>query len=98
MNRNKLNYNHVRVGTLKVEKTVHLNQEYRRTTIYNRAGSIREIKNYKNDKLDGEFNTYWPNGKPHLEGAYIKGRRCGNWRSYNEKGKLILEENHKTSS
>ena len=98
MNKNKLNYDHIRVGTLKIEKTVHKKNEYSRTTIYNRAGSIREIKNYKNDKLDGEVNTYWPNGKLHLEGSYIKGHRSGLWRSYNEKGKLILEEDHNSSS
>ena len=86
------------MGTLEVEKTIHVNDEFRRTTIYNRSGSIREIKNYKNDKLDGQIQTYWPNGKPHLKGTFLKGHRSGHWRSYDEKGNLIQEENHKSSS
>ena len=97
MDKNKFKYEHIKMGTLKVEKSIHRNNEYSRTTIYNRSGSVREIKNYKNDKLDGEIHTYWPNGKRHLEGSYMKGRRCGSWRSYNEKGKLILEEDHRSS-
>ena len=98
MDKNKIKYDNIKVGTLKVEKSILGKNEYSRTTIYNRSGSIREIRNYKNNHLDGEIQTYWPNGKPHLEGNFIKGRRSGHWRSYNEKGKLIEEENHNSSS
>ena len=68
--------------------------EYSRTTIYNRSGNVREIRNYKNDKLEGDFQTYWPNGETHLKGTYVNGYRSGLWRAYNDKGKLIQEESH----
>ena len=97
MNKDKLNYNHIKVGNLKVEKSVLRDDEYRRMTIYSRSGDVREVKNYKNDQLDGEVRTYWPNGKLQLDGNYKKGHRSGCWRSYDEKGKLIQKESHPSS-
>ena len=98
MDKNNIKYNHIKVGTLEIENSIHKNNEYSRTTIYNRSGSVREIKNYKNDKLEGDFQAYWPNGKVHLKGKYVDGFRIGVWRAYNDKGKLIQEENHKKNS
>ena len=98
MDKNNIKYNHIKVGTLEIENSIHKNNEYSRTTIYSRSGSVREIKNYKNDKLEGEFQAYWPNGKVHLKGKYVVGFRIGVWRAYNDKGKLIQEENHKKNS
>ena len=94
MDKNKLEYNHIKMGTFKIEKSIYNNDEYSRTTIYNRSGNIREIKNYKNDNLNGEIQTYWPNGKPHLQGEYMDGHRSGCWKSYDDQGKLIQEEYH----
>ncbi|MBI65617.1 MAG: hypothetical protein CMG64_04940 [Candidatus Marinimicrobia bacterium] len=98
MSRGNIKYNHIKVGTLKIEKSVHRNDEYSRTTIYNRSGKVREIKNYKNDKLDGDFEAYWPNGKVHTRGEYKKGCRIGSWSFYNDKGNLIQEEKHDKNS
>ena len=98
MKESNIKYNHIKVGNLKIEKSIHKNDEYSRTTIYNSSGGVREIKNYKNDKLDGEFETYWPNGKVHLRGEYAAGVRSGLWRSYNTRGSLLLEENHSKTS
>tara|TARA_Y100000748_G_C15354798_1_gene433312 strand:+ start:44 stop:340 length:297 start_codon:yes stop_codon:yes gene_type:complete len=98
MKKNTIKYNHIKVGTLEIENSILDNNEYSRTTIYNRSGNIREIRNYKNDKLEGDFQTYWPNGAMHLKGKYNKGCRAGLWKAFNDKGKLIQQEYHDKKS
>ena len=94
MDRSDIKYNYIKVGNLKIEKSIHKNDEYSRTIIYNHSGKIREIKNYKNDELDGDFETYWPNGRVHTRGEYQKGCRIGRWQFYNDKGSLVQQEDH----
>ena len=98
MKKETIKYNHIKLGTLEIENSIQNKNEYSRTTIYNRAGTIREIRNYKNSKLEGDFQTYWPNGETHLKGTYVNGCRSGLWRAYNNKGELIQEETHNNKS
>tara|TARA_Y100000590_G_scaffold61420_1_gene65605 strand:+ start:116 stop:400 length:285 start_codon:yes stop_codon:yes gene_type:complete len=87
-------YKNFKTSTLVVEKNISGKNEYRRTTIYNKKGAVREIKNYKNDQLDGKVVSFWSNGKIQAEGCYSDGRRLGVWKSYNKNGEVIIEEKY----
>tara|TARA_A100001011_G_C14317809_1_gene848798 strand:- start:4078 stop:4368 length:291 start_codon:yes stop_codon:yes gene_type:complete len=87
-------YKNFKTNTLMVERKISDGNEYRRVTIYDKKGSVREIKNYKNDQLNGKVVSFWSNGKIQAEGSYISGRRLGVWKSYNKKGKILVEEKH----
>jgi antitoxin component YwqK of YwqJK toxin-antitoxin module len=39
--------------------------------------------------LDGEIKEFYSNGKLKLEGFYLDGKKNGEWREYNEDGKLL---------
>ena len=87
-------YSHLKIGKLKVEKTLVDTNEFRRITIHNRSGKIISIKNYKNNKLSGKVKCYWPNGEVHLKGQYIDGIRSGTFTTYSQKGKILLKERY----
>ena len=94
MYKNMSKYSHLKIGKLKVEKTLVDRNEFRRITIHNRSGKIVSIKNYKNNKLSGKIKYYWPNGEVHLKGQYINGMRSGTFTTYSKKGDILLEEKY----
>lgn len=46
------------------------------------------VENYKQDTLEGNFNSYYENGSPEAEGKYSKGMQTGIWKFYNPSGNL----------
>ena len=88
---------YLKIGKLEIKQSLINDDEFRCVTIYNSSGKVRQIKNYKNNKLSGKIKSYWPNGKVHIEGQYIKGVRSGTFKTYNDKGKVLLKENYSTS-
>lgn len=45
---------------------------------------------FHDDNPDGNYKSYWPNGKPKETGIYILGRKHGLWQKYDETGILYL--------
>lgn len=45
--------------------------------------------NYLNDKQDGKWIFFYPDGKPKQEGAYTEGLNTGEWKSYYPTGELF---------
>ena len=97
MNKNESKYENLEIGKLKIEQNSVDNDEFRRVTIRNRSGKIILIKNYKNNKLSGSLESYWPNGKVHLKGQYVEGIRSGTFKTYSDKGEVLLEEKYSNS-
>ena len=56
--------------------------------------ALDEIGNYAEGKLDGEFKTGLYNKANHAEGTYAMGSMIGEWKYYNEKGKVVLHEKY----
>ena len=56
--------------------------------------ALDEIGNYSEGKLDGEFKTGLYNKANHAEGTYAMGAMIGEWKYYNEKGKVVLHEKY----
>lgn len=56
--------------------------------------ALDEIGNYKDGKLDGEFKTGLYNKGSRAEGTYSMGSMVGEWKYYNEKGKVVLHEKY----
>jgi len=55
------------------------------------GGQLQTEGNYKNGKQDGESKEYYENGKVRFIDTY-ENRRKVNRKTYNEKGKLELDE------
>jgi len=56
--------------------------------------ALDEIGNYTDGKLDGEFKTGLYNKASRAEGTYSMGAMVGEWKYYNEKGKVVLHEKY----
>lgn len=60
---------------------------------------LKEVANYKWDKLDGKYVSYWHDGAIKKDGRYIVDKRIGAWQLFYENGKplanLIYDENGK---
>ncbi len=48
----------------------------------------KSVVNYKNDKLDGSFEHWHLNGQKEIEGNYVNGNEHGEWKYFDEQGKL----------
>jgi hypothetical protein len=59
-----------------------------KVTITDIEGRYRGFKNYKNGVLDGEYKTYFENGRVEWEKFYVAGRLEGVTKSYTSFGKL----------
>ena len=94
MNKDKSKYKNLEIGKLKIEKNLINNDEFRKVTIRNRSGKVILIKNYKNNKLSGEVESFWPNGNVHVKGQYVEGVRSGTFKTYSDKGEVLLEEKY----
>ena len=42
--------------------------------------------------MDGEYIYYWDNGEVRYKGKFKRSCRVGTWRTYDQSGKLIFEE------
>ena len=49
---------------------------------------------FKNGMAEGRRTTYFENGKVRYDGMYKEDQKIGKWRFYDEKGKLLAEENY----
>lgn len=56
--------------------------------------ALDEYGTYVDGKLDGEFKTGLYNKANHAEGTYSMGVMVGEWKYYNEDGKLVLHEKY----
>ena len=43
--------------------------------------------------ISGKIKSFWPNGNIRLSGNYYEGNRSGTFKSFNEKGEVLLVEN-----
>ena len=58
-------------------------------------GKIKTRARYnKEGKLEGEYKSYHENGEVKMEGQYLNGEAIGNFKYYDEKGKVIDEKFH----
>ena len=66
-------------------------------TVYHSNGKLKSEKNYKNNKLNGDYKTYNLDGKLSLEGNYKEGKKDGVFRKYNINGQLSEEADYKNN-
>lgn len=52
-------------------------------------GKLMIKMNYKNDKLDGLYVSYYPNGAKKDEGNYKDGNKIGEWKTYDTEENVI---------
>jgi antitoxin component YwqK of YwqJK toxin-antitoxin module len=55
---------------------------------------LDEVGAYKNGLIDGPFKSGLFNKAEHVEGEYASGKMVGEWRYYNEKGKMVLYQKY----
>ena len=63
-------------------------------TKYHPNGNIILIANYDNGIVDGYFQKFYASGKPMKIGTYKKMKKIGEWKYFNENGKLTKQENY----
>ncbi|HLP56297.1 MAG TPA: tetratricopeptide repeat protein [Fluviicola sp.] len=49
---------------------------------------------YKNGNADGDYNWYYPDGKPETTGHFVNSQRSGEWKWYHLNGKLMRVVNY----
>ena len=49
---------------------------------------------YVNDKLNGSYIQYYPNGIVKEEGIFKDGAKVGEWRYYDISGELVSTDNY----
>lgn len=64
------------------------------TRFYREDGSISEIWNYKNDKTDGSFKSFYDNGNLESLSYYNYGSKTGEWKKYYRNRKLKSVDNY----
>ena len=74
------------------QKIIKTEQKFDTKVVKNHTGQVIKEKTYKSGKLHGPINLYWDNGSPRLQGKFNDNVRIGNWKHYDNEGKLILEE------
>ena len=57
----------------------------------------KDIISYENGKLNGKYVEYYENGNKKVEGVFKNNLRIGNWKVWDEKGKLIMEREYYNS-
>lgn len=70
------------------------NLKYKTLTKYNEAGFVVLIATYDNGIVTGGFQKFYDNGKLMEEGTYDRMKKIGEWKYYDEEGKLDKTENH----
>lgn len=56
---------------------------------YTDEGKLKSIHTYSNDVLTGFAATFYENGQVELIGNYKEGEKDGEWKEYNDAGKLL---------
>lgn len=70
------------------------NLKYKTLTKYNEEGDITLIASYNNGIVTGKFQKFYDNGNLMEEGIYDKMKKIGEWKYYDETGKLNKIESH----
>lgn len=70
------------------------NLKYKTLTKYNEAGFVILIASYDNGIVTGKFKKFYDNGKLMEEGVYDKMKKIGEWKYYDEQGKLSKSESY----
>lgn len=58
------------------------------------TGRLDYTITYKDNKKDGYYETYYPNGKIHYKGNFKDGQKDGYWEYYYDNGELESKENY----
>jgi antitoxin component YwqK of YwqJK toxin-antitoxin module len=58
-------------------------------------GKPKLLANYKDDLLQGEYTSWYANGKVNRKGQYEKGKSVGLWTTYTEEGQFKKMERYK---
>lgn len=66
-------------------------------SIWYENGQLREIQNYREGTVDGEFTSYYPSGVVRIQGAYDRGERAGVWTRFDEDGEVVSIEDYAVS-
>ena len=61
---------------------------------YYDKGEIKEVKNYLDDRLEGNYEFYYKGGTISSSGKYSNGKKHGEWKYFNERGRVTKEENY----
>ena len=64
-------------------------------TYYYEDGKVRTLITYSEDGTSSSSVSYHPNGKKMAEGGYIKTKKSGTWKYYNDLESLSAEEFYK---
>lgn len=62
---------------------------------YYNNGQVKKKVHYKNNVLNGKYETYTENGDPLISTNYLKGKYDGNYIEYNNRKNLIRDINYK---
>ena len=54
------------------------------------TGHLSYRSNFLIDKVDGNFEEYYPDGVIKLSGKFIRGKRAGEWEAYYPDGTLAI--------
>ena len=61
---------------------------------YYDKGEIKEVKNYLDDRLEGNYEFYYKGGAISSSGKYSNGKKHGEWKYFNKRGGVTKEENY----
>ncbi|MGY3794245.1 toxin-antitoxin system YwqK family antitoxin [uncultured Aquimarina sp.] len=84
-------------NTSNISENIGTNGNTKKTLHYSN-GTIKEIRETKNDVLHGLWKFFFSNGELKKEGAFSQGKSIGTWKIYNKKGQLIFIENYKNGN
>lgn len=56
---------------------------------------VKSLGTFKQHKKEGEWITYYENGRPKSKGEYVNHSKEGLWFEYNESGNLVTQGNYK---
>ena len=63
--------------------------EAKKYELFYSNGAIRIKVELKNGELNGDYVSYYPNGKKKIEGKFRKGKQQGLWRYYSAENKIL---------
>ena len=64
---------------------------------YKKAGPLIKSRSYKDSNLtvlNGNFYAYRPNGTILYSGKYSNNKKCENWKTYNDTGKVVFTQRY----
>ena len=62
---------------------------------YWETGDLKNTATFTKGELNGEWKSFYPNGKPLVQGEYKDNMKVGEWREYFENGRLKNVTNYK---